>query len=91
MQLLSAIIALPPIPDGQPAEVVFHGTASCRVEQRVDARRAYEVMKHCCIKLRERSIAAGTCSWSTNHLQLVSYAQSLMSQIVYGRVLASIL
>ena len=56
------------------------------------ARRAYEVMKHCCIIiLRERSIAADTCSWSTNHLQLVSYAQSLMSQIVYGRVRASIL
>ena len=57
----------------------------------MEARRAYEVMKHCFIINWERSIAAGTYSWSTNHLQLVSYAQSLMSQIVYGRVRASIL
>ena len=45
------------------------------------AWRAYEVMEYCCILLREILLAAGTCSWYTNHLQLVELCCSVTDVI----------
>ena len=63
----------PPIPDRQ--------LTVCKVKRRVKVRRAYEVMKHCCIIKRKI-----TCSWYTNHFQLVELFYSIPDVIDSIRV-----
>ena len=81
VQLLGAIIVLSTIHSFQTGMEAHHDELAW-----VSYRQSGGT-KHCCMLARERSIAAGLliiCSW-------LSYAQSLMSQIVYRRVPASIL
>ena len=60
-------------------KVAHHGKLATG---RGKAERAFEVMKHKqASSLREKSVAAGTCSWYANRLQLVELCCSISNVI----------